>query len=174
MRRIRLTQGQFAIVDDKDYAALAKFAWRALRKNHTFYAHRDGPRRDDGSRPMIYMHRVVARTPDGARTDHRNGNGLDNRRRNLRVATARQNQQNRTHKRAGCSSRYRGVFWHKGHEWWQAAIADGPTRANGKARSRYLGHFDTELEAAFAYDEAARESFGAFASLNFPLKERSR
>lgn len=95
--------------------------------------------------------------------DHKNGNGLDNRRSNLRFCTNAQNQHNQRKwgSRSGkpLSSRYKGVSWHRrGH--WRAKI-----QAQGKRR--YLGQFQSEEAAARAYDRAARELHGEFAVLNF-------
>jgi hypothetical protein len=112
------------------------------------------------------MHRVILAAPNGVEVDHRSGDGLDNRRANLRLATHAQNHQNRTRKILGCTSRHKGVHMHCGR--WQARIADGPV-VDGHAKRRSLGHFDSEDAAGRAYDAAALVSFGEFASLNFPI-----
>ena len=101
------------------------------------------------------------------KVDHRDGNTLDNRRENLRVATAAQNVRNARKKRSATTSRYKGVFFTRGRKGrslskpWQAQIRRG-------GKNRYLGCFETAEAAALAYDTAARETFGEFACLNFP------
>jgi hypothetical protein len=93
------------------------------------------------------MHSVVAGTPDGMTTDHINGDGLDNRRCNLRVCTWSQNRRNQTRKMEGCTSRFRGVSWDPPNGKWRAAIrVDGGRIA--------LGRFVSEYDAAGAYDAA--------------------
>jgi len=104
------------------------------------------------------MHRVIL--PDAEEVDHINGNGLDNRRANLRPATGIENRRNRRRSRKNTSG-YAGVSWDKVNRKWYAYItADG--------RMRALGRFDTAEEAALARDRAALELHGEFARLNFP------
>jgi hypothetical protein len=109
---------------------------------------------------MIPLHRAIINAPKGLYVDHINGDTLDNRRANLRIATNSQNQANRIRLKSGTSSRYRGVTWNKASQKWQAGI-----KCNLK--STHLGLFESEEEAARAYDRAAREMFGSFARPNF-------
>ena len=151
---ILLTQGKFAIVDAEDYDWLSQYKWCAAKDRNTFYAHRGS----NGT--TILMHREIMRAPKGVICDHKNHNGLYNRKSNLRLCTNAQNQYNKRPKE-GCASRYKGVVWRKDRKRWRAQI--------GFKRKRiHLGNFDDEVKAALAYDDKAAELFGEFAYLNFP------
>lgn len=160
IRYIPLTRGKHAIVDAADYAALAKYKWYAqgAEGGRTFYAVR-GHR---GNR--MSMHRQIMKPPKGMVVDHINGNGLDNRRCNLRICTQLENSQNSHRQRAG-KSRFRGVF-PRGDKWQAAVQHDG--------ENFYLGLFDTAVEAARARDAKAIELAGEFAVLNFPARGERR
>lgn len=108
---------------------------------------------------VTQLHVLVNGTPLGMDTDHINGRSLDNRRENLRTATRSQNTANGRKTSKSTSSRYRGVSWKAAHGGWHASI-----RVRG--RTRHLGVFATEDEAAAAYDAAAHENFGPFARFN--------
>jgi hypothetical protein len=157
MMEIPLTQGIVALVDDEDYEALSQFKWHTERSGDRFYARRKitvGPGRQDNVR----MHHSIMETTD--QVDHENGNGLDNRRANLRLASQAQNQQNRGISKAN-SSGFKGVSWNKRKQRWIAYIHVG-------GKQHYLGAFSTPEQAALAYDRAAREKFGEFAHCNLP------
>jgi len=161
-RRIPLTQGLYALVDPEDYARLARHKWHATRGRTTFYAQRKVWDPVTRSEVTIKMHRQILRIGDGLFVDHVSRNGLDNRKANLRSATPAQNACNRARAgRSGGHSAYRGVTWHKAMRQWFARIGV-------KGRTIPLGYFDDEIDAALAYDEAARRHHGPFATLNFP------
>lgn len=155
-RLIPLTQGKFAIVDAEDYDRLSQHKWYAAKAKTgtTFYACRAR------GRTTVNMHREIMRAPKGMICDHKNHNGLDNHKSNLRLCTSSQNARNQQ-ARAGCTSKYKGVCWHKKHKKWQARIT-----CNGN--HMHLGSFDNQIDAAVAYDRRAIEVFGEFAWLNFP------
>jgi len=159
-RRIRLTRGQFAIVDPEDYERLRRYKWYAVQGPRTFYAVHSLTNGKKAKRKNAYMHHMVIRIPPGMFCDHINGNGLDNRRANLRPATHTQNVWNRRKFNVDSRSKYKGVDWAKDMKRWRARI-----RVNGKRI--YLGSFADETDAAKAYDNAARNHHGQFASLNF-------
>lgn len=149
MKEISLTQGKVAIVDDEDYPKLSQHKWYAAKqRTGNFYAVRQSPRvKGKRHQTQIWMHVVIFGTPKGMETDHINGNGLDNRRENLRVVTIRQNQQNRHQKK---SSKYPGVFWSTRSGKWIARM-----RINGK--QHHLGYFPVEGDAGNAYVKGCRE-----------------
>jgi hypothetical protein len=146
MKKIQLTQGKVAVVDDEDYEALSGSRWHAHRDRRTFYATR-GIRLPDGRPTKEAMHRIVLsrklRRPlvKGEKTDHWNGDGLDNQRDNLRLATNAQNMRNCRRRSTNPSSQYLGVSWHRHTRKWRAQI-----RADGK--KIHLGSYETELAAA--------------------------
>ena len=160
-RRIRLTQGKFAIVDAADYEELAKYKWFAIGCERGFYAARMVKAKAGRVKQRtVRMHRQIIDVPPGKFIDHINHNGLDNRRANLRVVTRRQNSWNKRKQRGNCTSKYKGVMWLKKAGKWQARIGC-------KGRAIVIGYFDDEKAAARAYDARAAELFGEYAAPNF-------
>jgi hypothetical protein len=159
-RRIPLTRDKYAIVDPEDYERLNKYKWHAKKCKNTFYACRtQGSRRN---KTEIKIHREVIKPPAGMLVDHINHNGLDNRKANLRPATHQQNIFNRTYKnKKGSSSKYKGVSWTPHVKMWRV-------RVWFNYKSKNIGYFNDEIEAAKAYDEAVKKYHGDFAVLNFP------
>jgi hypothetical protein len=159
MKFITLTQGQVATVDDEDYPQLSAYKWHAHETSHGFYAHHS-VRLETGEYRTIAMHRMVMGLEfgDNRQVDHINHNGLDNRRSNLRVCTLEQNIRNQRKKRRKATSSFKGVSLHKPGRW-RAVI-----RANG--RQVHLGLFNSEHDAAAAYNAAAVRYFGEFANPN--------
>ena len=163
MRRIPLTQGQFALVDDEDFKTIAAYNWFAKwnRGTQSFYAYRS----DYSRGPIaitVRMHRLIAgATGDGRsqHVDHRNKDTLDNRRANLRICSVTQNGGNSKKRSDGVTSAFKGVGRYKSRCLWVARI-----QISGKRRC--LGYFAEEAGAARAYDAAALQHFGEFACTN--------
>ena len=154
---IPLTKGQFARVDLADLPRVADKPWYACQPSgHCWYA-------AHGSKgKRLLMHRVILEPPDGVETDHINRDGLDNRRCNLRICTSAQNKRNRRPGGNRNTSGYKGVSYdlrNKYKKYRACIVVDG--------KQRWLGYFSNAEDAAQAYDRAAREHFGAFASTNF-------
>jgi hypothetical protein len=145
MKKIQLTQNRIALVDDVDFDILNQFKWCTQKLGNTYYATRHSPM-VNGERHTILMHwEIIGKPPKGLMTDHRNGRGTDNQRKNLRFVTRRQNGQNQIHRNK--SSQYPGVSWYKAYQKWRSRIV-----INGK--SKHLGYFMDEYEAFNVYREA--------------------
>ncbi|NBW20194.1 MAG: hypothetical protein EBR82_70720 [Caulobacteraceae bacterium] len=160
MKKIALTQGQFAIVDDEDFEELNQVKWCASRDGNTFYALRKGPR-NKGQRKSIKMHRyILGLTDPKIFVDHINGNGLDNRRQNLRLCNNQQNQKNqRNRKNQKNRVDFKGVYFDEDIQKYSVSITIEAEKIN-------LGFFSNPIEAAKTYNEAALKLFGQYAQLN--------
>ena len=160
MKTIPLTQGKFAIVDNEDFDFLSQWKWAAHHDHNTWYAVRSEKISDGaeyGKRQLIRMHRVILNAPEKTAVDHKNGDGLDNRRSNLRLATQEQNLWNQRRSRRNTSG-FKGVSFHKPKKRWRATIT-----ANG--RQITIGAFKTKEAAYEAYKQAARILHGEFANV---------
>lgn len=168
MKLIPLTQGQFAQVDDEDFERVSKHKWYAAKAPYTYYAQRAVYVVENGIRKQhtVYLHNVIIIPSEGKIIDHKDRNGLNNKKSNLREGSRMQNGCNRpSHK--GSSSKYLGVSLNqrKGkYKYWSANIKINKILVN-------LGSFpyttDGEIKAAKAYDDAAIKHFGEFANPNF-------
>lgn len=156
MHLIPLTNGFSAIVDEEDIAFLLQWQWRAHGKFPQLYAVRDVWLPDVKKLPMILMHRVLCGCPTTYGVDHINGDGLDNRKANLRLCTSSLNQANRKRSVLNTSG-FKGVTWNRSVGKWQATI-----KRDGK--NFYLGVFDSPHAAHDEYKKAALSLFGEFAS----------
>jgi hypothetical protein len=164
--------GRVALVDDADYELAMQYRWNVQertrpngRRDMGPYAFTSVPR-DDGRNRIVWMHRLLM--PGVAQVDHEDTYGLNNQRSNLRPATGTQNQGNRRkarlHDGRAVSSRWKGVGWFKPAGRWRAYMTQ-------HGHHKHLGYFTDEEDAARAYDAAAREFFGEFARLNFPVTD---
>jgi len=157
-RRIYLGEGKFTIVDSPDYCRFDIFNWCPNENGPNTYAVRVVTV-SKRSIKLVSLHREIMNHPKGLLVDHRNGDSLDNRRANLRIATKTQNTCN-SRKRKNTSSRFIGVCFHKRSKLWAARI-------KYRGKDIWLGYFDSEIEAGKTYDEAAKKYHGEFARLNF-------
>lgn len=163
-RRVKLTQDKWTVVDYEDYKRVVRWNWQARRSSNKkgWYASRteyapkhaspgyNGPRRR-----TIQLANFIMQPPLGFEVDHINGDGLNNRKENLRICTRADNVRNV--KTKGGRSGLKGAYWSQG-AW--------VSRIQCKGNQYYLGRFKTDVEAATAYDKKARELYGAFARTN--------
>lgn len=157
MKLIPLTRGRFAKVDNKDYETLMQYRWYTLKAPNTFYACARGNKNTEIKRgKTIYMHRLILGFPVGV--DHKDRNGLNNQRLNLRVATHKENMKNKRCPTNNTSG-YTGVSYKKTTNKYFAYIASDGKRF-------HLGYYRTKEVAAMVYNVIAKIHFGEFASLN--------
>lgn len=162
MKKIELTQGKFALVDDDDFDRVNQFKWYAYKpkRKNLWYARRNAPK--DGGRQMtVLLHHVIL--TGHKQIDHKNGDGLDCQKHNLRPATAQQNGSNRRRHFNNVSG-FKGVHWRESSRKWRSVLCFAGENIS-------LGYFDNKADAARAYDGAAKKYFGEFAKLNFPEKQ---
>lgn len=158
-QEIALSAGRFTKVDNEDAPFLNRWKWSWGKPG----AHRKAHKGEEGYRSnrdcdTILMHRVIMKAPKGVQVDHINGDRLDNRRSNLRLANQQQNSAN-MRRRANNKVGVKGVVWDKARRKWAAFI-----KVNYKSIG--LGRFDTKAEAANAYAVAAKKHFGTFARVD--------
>jgi len=162
---ISLTCGRFAKIDLDDFDRINQWNWRAVSTGtaNCLRAIRCTKKKDKNSgkviRKTFLMHREVINAPPEFVVDHINHDSLDNRRSNLRLATHAQNSANMKRHNTKNNKPYKGV--HKNKTKWRAVISQ-------YGKYKHIGNFDTQIEAAKAYDSKAIELFGEFAYLNFP------
>lgn len=172
MKTLGLRGDAVALVDDDDFDFVAAHNWTATKittVNYTRYAARMISRK--GKKSRLYMHREIMRRQFGdsdligKTVDHIDGNGLNNQKSNLRIVTQLINNIRRGKNRRNTSG-YKGVTWHKRNRRWSVSVNSG-------SRHTFVGMFKDKIEAAHAYDKAARIIHGQEAYLNFPQLEAS-
>ena len=143
------------LIDDKDFDLVNKWKWWVAKRCNTFYAGRSIHKNNNDKREVVYMHRLIMDITDcKIEIDHKDHDGLNNQRCNLRVSTKKQNGCN---KRPRGSSKYLGVSLWKG--MWRATIKENKKQV-------WLGYFNKEIDAGLAYNVAAKRIHGEFANLN--------
>lgn len=150
-KRIKLTQGMYALIDDEDFELVRTHKWYAMKNRHAFYAmtYIDGR--------LVAMHRLITNANNGIQVDHCNGIGLDNRKSNLRKCNQSQNNMNsRIH--TNNQSGFKGVSRDRNH--WKTTIQLNGVRI-------HVGMFNSKIDAARAYDAMALKLFRQFAKTNF-------
>ena len=156
-----MSQPRYTKVDQADYKRLRGYRWLASKGNNNYYALRHVPGGKGKKASINSMHREIIQVPRGMVVDHINHDGMDNRRANLRAATYSQNMCN-VRKRSGAKhSKYKGINWRKRTRKWEV-------RVMFEKKRMHIGYFRDEIDAARAYDQAARKYHGEFASPNFP------
>lgn len=144
---IPLGNGVFTKVDNEDFDKVKGINWYLSNMGYV------------GSKRFGLIHRYIMNAPDGAVVDHIDNNPTNNRKNNLRICTQAENTRNRAIKE-GYTSKYKGVCWAKNRNKWISYIGY-------ENKSRHIGYFTNEIEAAKSYDKKAIELFGEFAHTNF-------
>ena len=161
MKKIKLTQGKYALIDDKDFDNLSTMSWQVHKLGNNYYAYHCSNIK--GKTKNIKMHRYLLNYPTGMDIDHINGNGLDNRRENLRICTRSENLRN-SKLRNNNTSGYKGVSWSKMRKKWIVQI-----RFDNK--SKCLGFYSDKIRAAHIYDLVSLDYYGDYARTNFPIED---
>ena len=156
MKYIKLTQGKRSIIDDEDFKRVSQYKWHFHSTGYAFTHARNTKDK------KLRLHRFILNPPKTILIDHINRDKLDNRKENLRFATKQQNGMNSGKKRKFTSSIYKGVQLDK-----RAVQKNYPSIWVARLANKHLGHYQTEKDAAKAYDLKAKELFGEFAYLNF-------
>ena len=152
MRYISLTKDKRAVVDNEDFVRINKLNW--------CFTNGYASKKVTGNK-NLFMHTLIMNCPKSMKIDHRNGNGLDNRKKNLRICTQAQNVANQR-LRSNNLSGFKGVSFFKHGKRIRRWVA----KLTIDYRQKHLGYFNTEKEAAIAYNKAAIKYFGDFARLN--------
>ncbi len=152
MKKIKLNKGYYTLIDDEDYSRFKDLKLHLRKSRNTLNA----AILINGKK--VFIHRIIMNCPDNMYVDHKNHNGLDNRRSNLRICTNKQNIMNSKKFKIG-SSEYKGVSWQKNRRKWHSYI-------HYNYKKIHLGSFDNEKKAALAYNNAAKKYFGEYAYLN--------
>ena len=148
---------QTILYDEEDAPMIEPYRWTLMKGYSTFYAKRSLPRRPDGSRPTaLLLHREVTVCPKGMMVDHKNGNGLDNTRDNLRICTMSQNMMNRKKTRQN-STGYKGVY-----KTGDSKLNPYSAKIQKNGKVYCLGHYKTAEEAHEAHLRKEKELFGEF------------
>lgn len=152
----------WAVIDRSDYELVCQFRWRFLASNLMWFAggYAQAEIARDGKLTTVLMHRLIMSPSSGAVVDHIDHDGLNNRRRNLRIATQAENTRWKRG-RGGTGSKFKGIYHSSRSDSWCALIECDGVR-------EHLGTYASEEEAARVYDHRARQLFGEFAYLNFP------
>jgi hypothetical protein len=155
MIEISLTQGYTALIDDEDYDLVSQYKWCTQITGTKYYAVSRTSRLNDANKKQhrIYMHRLILNPPKKTEIDHIDGDGLNNQKNNIRVCSHKENQRNQLKHKDGKTG-YKGLYYRDG-------------KYEVYANHTYIGSFIDEIDAAKAYDIAAKKYFGEFANLNF-------
>lgn len=154
MKEINMKHDRKMLVDDEDYPLLNRFNWWAFKSRYTYYAQA----RIGGK--MVLVHRLIMPARKNQIIDHKDNNGLNNQKNNLRVCSFSQNNQNSKNREHNTSG-FRGVHYNRRDKMYYCRIGN-------KGKRLFVGCFKDSTEAAKAYDVKAKELHGQFCKLNFP------
>lgn len=157
MGKIDLGNGRFVIVDDADIPIIADRLWHATKKRHAWVAVSTSYDESTGKKASVYMHRLITGARSGEYVDHKDGDGLNNCRHNLRRCSNGENARNKTRMNSRNTSGVHGVHWEKSCGKWRVRVCKD-------YNNRHIGVYDTIEDASAAYRAASLEIHGEFAS----------
>lgn len=152
MKKIKLTQNQYALIDDADFEFLSQWKWSMHTSNNNKYAYRKDKNTD--YKKDVFMHRLITKCPKYKEVDHIDGNSLNNQRKNLRICTRSENAMNTGISKTNTSG-FKGVMWHKRDKAWRAGIKK-------KGKHIHLGNFKDKEEAIEARRKGEIKYHGRF------------
>lgn len=155
---IKLKNNHILLIDEEDWQKVNHLKWTAHKRPHDNCYYALTTDYSSGKPKLQLIHRLIMNAPKNMTVDHINGNGLDNRRNNLRLATRKENARNQKLNKKSTTG-FKGVSFHKRDKKYTAQIK--------LDKLMHLGYFENPIEAAIAYDTAAKKYFGEFANLNF-------
>lgn len=160
MKKITLTQGKFAIIDDEYFELVSRYKWKCDKGHNLNYARHIYWDKKLKKYKSILMHRLIMKLIDPKiHIDHVDNDGLNNQKSNLRICTVSQNAMNKRKIKQIFTSKFKGVSWSKHAKKWRAQLRIDSIL-------KHLGYFKIEEQAAIAYDQAAKKYFGEFAKFN--------
>ena len=160
MKKVKLTQDNYALVDDEDFERVNQYRWHTSFSGNNYYAVRTQGSTYANNKKCIMMHRFIFNCPNDKIIDHINHKTLDNRKCNLRICSSQQNSRNR-YSLNNCTSKYKGVYYYNVNKIYISAIYI-------KKKKQHLGCYKNDKDAARIYDYFANKYWQKFAYLNFP------
>ncbi len=154
MKKIKLTQNKYALVDNSDFESLNQHKWFTKKNGKNFYAQRNGSIKSGIKRKIIGMHQQILGEIKGKEIDHKDCNGLNNQRKNLRHSTKIENQRN-VKRRVDNTSGLKGISWDRSRKRWFVSVTLNKIQIN-------LGRFIKLLDAKRRYRLFIKNTFGEF------------
>lgn len=149
--------GEFIVLyDDEDHGKILKHTWGISKYGNNFYA--KTMIGEKNKQKILYLHRFILNAKYGDIIDHKDNNTLNNKKSNIRFCSHQNNMMNRKPEK-NSSSKFKGIYYNKNSNLWHSQIYKN-------FKKIHLGYFENEIDAALAYNGAAKYLFGKYAYLN--------